>query len=95
MANESYAHFKGFSASDVSFDERKKIWREISGMTEQAFDDMMAGHKARQADVPPVGTPAPDFRIERLGPGRKRSGEYVQLSALRGRPVALCFGSFT
>ena len=72
-----------------------KVWLEISDMTEHAFDEMMAHHKTRQAEVPPVGSAAPDFKIERLGPGRKRSGDYVALSGLRVRPVALCFGSFT
>ena len=46
-------------------------------------------------NLPKVGDMAPDFRIERLDRDRKRSGDYVQLSALRGRPVALLFGSFT
>lgn len=96
MSNEKYAHFKDFSSSDVPFPERKKIWLEISeNLTEEGFDAIQERSKVRQALVPQVGTEAPDFRIERLTRDRKRTGEYVTLSSLRGKPVALCFGSFT
>ena len=59
------------------------------------FDAMMAQNKARQGSVPQVGAMAPDFTIERLSRDRKRTGEYVTLSELRGKPVALGFGSYT
>lgn len=96
MPNEKYAHFKGFSSSDRTMEERKKVWLEISdNLTEEKFDAMMTKSKGRQAAVPQVGTMAPDFTIERLSRDRKRSGEYVTLSGLRGKPVALCFGSYT
>ncbi len=96
MPNEKYAHFKGFSSSDRTMEERKKVWLEISEhLTEEKFDAMMAHSKGRQASVPQVGTMAPDFTIERLSPDRKRTGDYVTLSELRGKPVALCFGSYT
>ena len=64
-------------------------------MTEEEFDAIMAQNKARQDSVPQIGAKAPDFTIERLSRGRKRTGEYVTLSALRGKPAALCFGSYT
>ncbi len=96
MPNQKYAHFKGFSSSDTPFDERKKIWLEISeNLTEDSFDAMMAESKGRQAGVPQVGAEAPDFTLERLTADRKRTGDYVTLSSLRGKPVALCFGSYT
>jgi hypothetical protein len=96
MPNEEYAHFKGFSGSDRTMEERKKVWLEISdNLTEAKFDAMMAKSKSRQDAVPQVGTMAPDFTIERLSRDRKRTGDYVTLSALRGKPVALCFGSYT
>lgn len=90
-----YDHFKDFSSSDLSFPERKKVWLEISDMTEAEFDSMMAAQKARQDGAPKVGDTAPDFEIERLDRSKKRTGEYVKLSSLRGRPVALAFGSYT
>ena len=95
MSDRNYAHFKNFSSSDLPFEERKKVWLEISDMTEEEFDTMMAANKARRSRVPQVGTPAPDFEIERLDRARKRTGERIRLSALKGRPVALVFGSYT
>ena len=49
----------------------------------------------RQARVPQPGDDAPDFEIDVLDRDRQRTGETVQLSALRGKPVALMFGSYT
>ncbi len=95
MPNEKYAHFRNFSSGDTPFEERKKIWLEISDMTEEAFDLMMAREKGREPDVPRVGDMAPDFTAERIDRDRNRTGEYVTLSSLRGRPVALAFGSYT
>lgn len=95
MPDERYAHFKDFSSAKIPFPEKKRIWLELSGMTEAEFDAMMAEEKGREPRVPQVGAEAPDFKLERLAPGRKRTGEYVSLSSLRGRPVALCFGSYT
>ena len=91
----NFEHFKNFSSDPMSMEEKRKIWLEISDMTAEEFDAMMAENKARQVRVPTVGTAAPDFRIERLTRDRKRTGDYVRLSALRGKPVALLFGSFT
>ena len=95
MPDERYRHFKDFSASKATMEERKKIWLELSDMTEEEFDAMIAANNARQSRVPQVGSEAPDFTIERVTRDRKRTGEYVTLSALRGKPVALCFGSYT
>jgi hypothetical protein len=90
-----YEHFKNFSGNDMCREEKRAIWLEISNMTEEEFDAMQAHHKEHQAGVPEVGDLAPDFTAEVLGPGRKRTGEYVTLSSKRGRPVALAFGSYT
>jgi hypothetical protein len=90
-----YEHFKDFSAGPLSFEEKRKIWVEISDLSEDQFDALQAANKARQDRVPQVGAAAPDFEIERLTRDRKRSGEFVKLSSLRGRSVALAFGSYT
>jgi hypothetical protein len=90
-----YEHFRNFSSSGLSFPEKKKVWLDISDMTEEAFDAMMADQKARQDGVPKVGDVAPDFEIERLDRSKKRTGVFVRLSSLRGRSVALAFGSYT
>ena len=49
----------------------------------------------REKNAPKVGEPAPDFELKRLSPEGKLTGERVRLSDLRGRPVALVFGSYT
>lgn len=81
---------------NLSPEERKKLYLSISpNITEAAFDANMAAIKARQSRVPPVGSPAPDFELAVLDRRRKRTGETVRLSDLRGRPVGLMFGSYT
>lgn len=95
MPDPRYEHFKDFSSGPTPMAERKKIWLEISDMTEAEFDTMMADNNARQAGVPQPGTEAPDFRLERMTRDRKRTGEFVTLSGLRGKPVGLLFGSYT
>lgn len=95
MPNPQYDHFKNFSSNGMSFIEKKQVWLDISDMTETEFDAMMAEEKSRAQQVPQVGDMAPDFTAERLGEGRSRTGEYVTLSQLKGRPVALAFGSYT
>ncbi|MDA0239073.1 MAG: hypothetical protein O3A84_03465 [Proteobacteria bacterium] len=79
----------------LSFEERKKMWLENSDISEQEFDDLFARQKARQKDVPQPGSTAPDFEIDVLDRERKRTGETVKLSDLRGKPTGLIFGSYT
>lgn len=79
----------------LSMEERKKIWLSISDITEEEFDRHMAHQMARQADVPRPGSQAPDFELDVLDRERRRTGETVRLSARRGKPVALIFGSYT
>lgn len=95
MPNPQYDHFRNFSSNGMSFAEKKQVWLDISDMTEAEFDAMMAAEKGRESNVPQVGSLAPDFTAERLGEGRRRTGEFVTLSQLKGRPVALAFGSYT
>lgn len=45
--------------------------------------------------APQPGADAPDFNLERLSPEGGRTGEYMRLSSLRGKPVALVMGSYT
>jgi hypothetical protein len=95
MPNPAYEHFANFSWNGMSFEEKKKVWLEISDMTEEEFDAMIAAEKSRESKVPQAGDTAPDFSAERLGENRSRTGKFVTLSNLRGRPVALAFGSYT
>ncbi len=82
-----------YGAMDMA--ARRKVWLEISDITEEQFEAQMAEQKAREAIVPKVGSEAPDFVADVLGRDRKRTGEQVRLSDLRGQPVGIVFGSFT
>ena len=75
--------------------QRRKLWLEISDISEEEFEGHMQGEKAREAIVPRVGSPAPDFVADRLDRDRRRTGASVRLSDLRGKPVSLVFGSYT
>ena len=76
-------------------EERKRMWLSISDISEAQFDALQAEQKARQVRVPQPGTIAPDFEIDLVTRERKPTGERVRLSALRGEPVGLVFGSYT
>ena len=76
--------------------ERKLVWADISpGMSAQELDDFLDAENERQAHVPPIGATAPEFELDILDRKRKRTGERQRLSALRGKPVGLIFGSWT
>ena len=80
----------------MTFEEDKKRWVELSpGMTEAEFDALLAHETERQSRVPTVGSQAPDFELDILDRTRMRTGKTVRLSALRGKPVGLIFGSWT
>ncbi len=96
MANpamESPVTLEEYRAMDMA--QRRGVWLEISDITEAEFDAHMETEKGREALVPQPGSMAPDFVAERLDRQRKRTGETVRLSDLRGKPVAIAFGSFT
>ena len=82
-----------YAAMDMA--QRRKVWLEISDISEQEFEAHMAEEKAREAIVPKVGSMAPDFVADVLDRQRKRTGETVRLSDLRGQPVGIVFGSYT
>ena len=75
--------------------QRRKLWLEISDITPAELEAHMAEEESREARVPQPGQMAPDFTADVLDRDKKLTGETFSLSALRGRPVALVFGSFT
>jgi len=81
--------------ADMNMAEKRQVWLEISDISEAQFEAHMTTQKAREADVPKVGAPAPDFTADILGPNRQRTGGQISLSSLRGKPVGLVFGSYT
>ncbi len=68
---------------------------EQNNLTREQFKAIHKEMQARDEKTPPVGSQAPDFEIERLSPKGDRTGEAFRLSSVRGRPVALVFGSYT
>lgn len=87
---------RAMQGANMTSEERKKMWLALSpNLTEAQFDALQAEQKARQIGVPQPGTLAPDFEADVLSREHRRTGETVRLSALRGKPVALVFGSYT
>lgn len=64
------------------------------GFSVSECKEVRAKKLAREARAPSVGDLAPDFEVERLSADRSRTGEMFRLSATRGRPVGLIFGSY-
>jgi len=89
------AEQRAMQGATMTPEERKKMWLSISDITEAQFDALQAAQVARQARVPRPGTVAPDFELDMVTRARKPAGETVRLSALRGQPVGLVFGSYT
>ena len=81
--------------ADLSKEERRQVWLDISDISQEEFEAHMAEEKTRETDVPQVGSMAPDFTADVLNRERKRIGETVMLSDLRGKPVGIIFGSYT
>lgn len=65
------------------------------GLSRDGYRDVYASGLEREARAPDIGSKAPDFVAERLTGSGRRTGNYIRLSELRGRPVALVFGSYT
>lgn len=70
------------------------LWKEMN-ISRERFDEIQKMQAAREQGAPPVGSVAPDFELERLDARGKRTDRVLRLSSLRGRPVALVFGSYT
>ncbi len=71
--------------------EHEQLHHDPSPMTGERFAQLQEAMAKREAHAPKVGDGAPDFQLPVLdGKGAK-----VRLSELRGKPVALIFGSYT
>ncbi len=86
---------RAMKGAQMTPEERKRMWLSISDITEAEFDAYHDWRRERQSRVPQPGSPAPDFELEGLGADGARTGRRVRLSALKGTPVALVFGSYT
>ncbi len=70
------------------------VWKRMN-ITREEFLVIRDRMLEREKLAPPVGSEAPDFQLRRLDEDGKPTGKRVVLSAQRGRPVALVFGSYT
>jgi hypothetical protein len=86
---------RAMQGAQMTPEERKQMWLSISEISEAEFDALQAAQQVRQTRVPRPGAIAPDFELEIVTRERKPTGERVRLSALRGEPVGLVFGSYT
>ena len=71
--------------------EHEQLHHDPSPMTGERFSKLVEAMARREERAPRVGDEAPDFEL----PVLDGKGATVRLSELRGRPVALIFGSYT
>ena len=83
------------AAGKPDFEKMTPEQFEKFGITKEELIKITQFAKEREKRVPPIGSMAPDFEINYLSTKGKLTEERVKLSALRGRPVALIFGSYT
>ena len=65
------------------------------GWTREAMRTKYERRLEEDERSPRVGEEAPDFALECLSAIGERTGQYLKLSSLRGKPVGLILGSYT
>jgi hypothetical protein len=71
--------------------EHEHLHHDPTPMTGERFAQLKEAIARREEGAPKVGDEAPDFHL----PVLHGDGATVRLSDLRGKPVALIFGSYT
>ncbi len=71
--------------------EHEHLHHDPTPMTGERFAQLREAMARREERAPMVGDEAPEFEL----PVLDGKGATVRLSELRGRPVALIFGSYT
>ncbi len=71
--------------------EHEQLHHDSSPMTGERFARLREAMARREERAPKVGEEAPEFEQPLL----HGEGKTVRLSELRGKPVALIFGSYT
>jgi cytochrome oxidase Cu insertion factor (SCO1/SenC/PrrC family) len=71
--------------------EHEQLHHDPSPMTGERFAQLREAMAQREESAPAVGDEAPEFEL----PVLDGKGATVRLSELRGKPVALIFGSYT
>ena len=75
---------------DIPDDMRARM-----NISREQYEEIHRRMAEREKRAPTVGDLAPDFDLKRLDEKGVLTEERLRLSALRGRPVALVFGSYT
>ncbi len=71
--------------------EHEQLHHDPTPMTGERFAQLREAMARREERAPMVGDEAPEFEL----PVLDGKGATVRLSKLRGKPVALIFGSYT
>ncbi len=71
--------------------EHEHLHHDPSPMTGERFARLREAMARREERAPKVGEEAPEFELPLL----QGEGKTVRVSELRGKPVALIFGSYT
>ena len=71
--------------------EHEQLHHDPSPMTGERLAQLREAMARREERAPKMGEEAPDFEL----PVLRGEGATVRLSELRGKPVALIFGSYT
>jgi hypothetical protein len=82
-------------AGPPDWDSIPEPMRKEMNISKEDFEQIRKDMSEREQRTPAAGTAAPDFELRRLDANGALSEETLRLSALRGRPVALLFGSYT
>ena len=83
------------SPLDTEWDQIPPQLREQLMLNKEGYEAMQRSMRERDARTPPAGSQAPDFELKRLSAEGDLTEQTLMLSEMRGRPVALVFGSYT
>jgi hypothetical protein len=74
---------------------RSERWWEKWHISKDEYDRYVEAKRRRDKRVPRIGDVAPEFEVERLDRRGRRTGGMFRMSSMRGKPVAIVFGSYT
>lgn len=83
------------TAAGFDWDTIPEAIRKEMNISQEEFEEVRRNMAERELHAPAVGTLAPDFELRRLAADGSLSQDLLRLSDLRGKPVALVFGSYT
>ncbi len=79
----------------IDWEAIPEAMRKEMNISREDFEQVQRDMAERERRTPAVGTLAPDFELRRLAADGSLTERLLRLSSLRGKPVALVFGSYT